>query len=116
MEIRYFILNSLLSGKSKIVNSDSRLATSSVLPCALQAGIGPWASGAGLLAELRWRLAATNERRSMQQGKGPGEMESKEEQGGKKLNMEKDHQVKKEKEETPQDAKKREQPVVLSWN
>lgn len=82
----------------------------------LRAGISPWASGAGLLAELWRRLAATNERRSMWQGKGPGEMESKEEQGEKKLNMENYHQEKEEKEEMLQDAKKREQPVVLSWN
>ncbi|XP_041492979.1 protein BEX2-like [Microtus oregoni] len=40
-------------------------------------------------------------------------MESKEEQGGKNLNMENDHQSKEEKEEKPQGAKKRVQPVVL---
>ncbi|XP_075814299.1 protein BEX2-like [Microtus pennsylvanicus] len=40
-------------------------------------------------------------------------MESKEEQGGKNLNMENDHQGKEEKEEKPQGARKRVQPVVL---
>ncbi|CAO2623006.1 Protein BEX2 [Lemmus lemmus] len=42
-------------------------------------------------------------------------MDAKEEQGGKNLNMENDHQEKEEKEEKPQDAKKKEQPVVLAF-